>query len=326
MQPDPALVERFWGQLQKLTGGPPGKLGVAVSGGPDSLALLLLATAAFPGQVLAATVDHGLRRESAGEAAHVAAICADLRIGHATLTISWPKPPGGNIQARARQRRYQELAAWALDNALPFIATAHHVNDQAETVLMRLARGSGVAGLAGTRRLTTLTCRPAADRTVAIIRPLLDWSRDELAGIVAAAGLASLDDPSNADERYDRTRIRALLGDNPWIAPERLAHAAAHLADAEEALNWAARDLFPARLARQQDGSVTLNVIDLPRELQRRLLQGGLGFFEGCDDLPGPKLARLLDELRDGRPATLATVKATPGPPWRLERSPARRT
>lgn len=323
---DPALVVRFKVDLQKLTGGRPEALGVAVSGGPDSLALLLLAAAAYPGRVHAATVDHGLREESAEEAAQVARICERLDVPHATLKLEWPDPPGGNIQARARDARYHELAGWGLDRSIPFIATGHHVNDQAETVLMRLARGSGVSGLAGARRTKILSLDTKSGASVHLIRPLLDWRREELAQVVADAEVAAIDDPSNADDRYDRTRIRALLAGNSWLESERLADSAGHLADAEEAIAWAVAQLTPKRLFLHEDGSVTLDPTDLPRELQRRLLLDAFTYFTGCNDPSGPKLARLLDELRAGRAGTLAEVKVTPGPKWHLDWAPPRRT
>ncbi len=325
MQPDPALIARFQADLLKLTGRAPARLGVAVSGGPDSLALLLLAAAAVP-EVEAATVDHRLRPEGAAEAAMVAAVCRDLGVAHVTLPIDWPEPPGGNVQARARERRYEALSGWAIDRDIPVLATAHHVNDQAETVLMRLLRGAGVSGLAGTRRYAPLPSQPGTGRSVRLVRPLLDWRREELAGIVAAAGLNAVDDPANADERYDRTNIRALLREKPWIVPERLAASAAHLLDAEEALEWMTRELSATRVGRQSDGSVSLDAAGLPRELQRRLLIEAFAVLEAHDDLPGPKLARLLDGLRTGAGGTLNGVHVTPGALWTLRPEPPRRT
>src|SRR5262245_16934078 len=128
-------VVRFRADLQDLAGAEAGKLGIAVSGGPDSLALLLLAEAAFPGRVQAATVDHGLRTESADEAAFVAALCRQRDIPHATLRPETPIE--GNIQSAARRARYALLEAWRSEQRLDWILTAHHADDQAETLLMR---------------------------------------------------------------------------------------------------------------------------------------------------------------------------------------------
>jgi tRNA(Ile)-lysidine synthase len=317
-------VDRFRADLEKLTGGPPPKLGVAVSGGPDSLALLLLAAAAYPGRVEAATVDHGLRAEGAEEARQVAQICLGLLIPHIVLALSWPEPPTNNFQAQAREGRYRLLGAWALERDLTFVATGHHVNDQAETILMRLARGSGVSGLAGARRVTPISSGEEAEAPIRLIRPLLDRSREELGLIVSSAGLTPANDPANWDERFDRTRVRALLAKNPWLSPERLADAAAHLIEAEDALRWAASGLKSERICRRPDGSISLDPSELPREFQRRLLLEAFSHFTDCEP-PGPKLNRLLDSLREGRGGTLAEVRVLSGPTWRLDRAPPRR-
>src|ERR1700712_1015430 len=149
---------RFRADLEALTGGTPERLGLAVSGGPDSLALLLLAHAAYPGQVHAATVDHGLRPEGAAEAAFVAGICGALDIRHATLRAEMRET--SNIQAAARARRYALLKAWIGEIGALFLATAHHLDDQAETLVMRLSRGSGLSGLSGIRAVNPPLVRP----------------------------------------------------------------------------------------------------------------------------------------------------------------------
>ncbi len=125
------------------------RFGIAVSGGPDSMALLDLAVQAWPGRVAAATLDHGLRAESAAEAAMVARWCAQRRVPHATLAPE--TAVSGNIQDWARRQRYAQLEAWRAGAGLDWILTAHHADDQLETLLMRLNRGSGVGGLAGVR-------------------------------------------------------------------------------------------------------------------------------------------------------------------------------
>jgi tRNA(Ile)-lysidine synthase len=287
--------------------------------------LLLLAAAAYPGQVEAATVDHCLRAESKREAGLVASACHSLGVPHTILPLEWPDPPGSNIQARAREGRYHVLGSWALDRRIPFLATGHHLDDQAETVLMRLARGSGVSGLAGTRPIKLLSFRADADEAVYLIRPLLCWSRDELGQLVARTHLSPTQDPSNSDERFDRTRVRALLAANPDLSPRRLAETASHLAEAEEALEWTASGLAGERLDYRQDGSVVLSVADLPRELQRRLLLDGFSYFAPCDPPAGPKLSRLLDALRGGRGGTLAGVRVRAGEQWHLQWAPPRR-
>ncbi len=316
MKADPALVARFKVDLIRLIGRSPDRLGVAVSGGPDSLALLLLAAAAYPGRVEAATVDHQLRPQSSAEAAFVAGICATLGVPHETLAPGWELAPESNVPARSRAARYAALEGWAGRSGVYWVATAHHVDDQAETLLMRLGRGSGIAGLAGIR-----------ETNGHVVRPLLGWRKAELVGIVAAAGLEPVQDPTNDSEALDRTHARRLLAGALWLDAGRLASAAANLADAEEALAWAATRVWEAR-AREGDAgaSVTIDPRDLPRELQRRLLLQALAHFTDETAIPGPKLMTLLDALLAGRTSTLAGVKIEAGDKWRLSLAPPRRT
>ena len=315
--PSAEHISRFRADWEALAGDVPEALGIAVSGGPDSLALLLLASAAFPSRIRAATVDHGLRPESATEAAFVAEVCARLAVPHDLLALDWPDPPGANLQARAREARYAALASWAKGKGVRHIATAHHLDDQAETLLMRLARGAGPGGLAGVRAATELA-------GVTLLRPLLGWRKAELTSIVRQAGLSPVDDPSNRDERFDRTAARALISETHWLAPDRIAGAAANLAEADDALRWATECLWAERAARDGE-AILINASGLPRELQRRLLQKALSHFTDAAGLPGPKLARLLDALRADRSGTLAGVRAMPGERWRLAAAPPRR-
>jgi len=309
--------ERFAASLDALA--PAGRLGIAVSGGPDSLALLLLANAARPDGIAAATVDHGLRAEAAAEAAMVAALCDRLSIPHDTLCVTVTDDPAGP-QAAARHARYTALTAWAQRNALPFLATAHHADDQAETVLMRLARGAGLAGLSGIRER-----RPLADASATLlIRPLLDWTKAELEAIVAEAGLTPARDPSNSDERYDRTRARALLAGG-WPDATRVAASAHHLAEAEAALSWTAARLAEERLSLADDAA-TIDGCDLPRELRRRLLLIAFAALAPELEYRGDSVDRLLHALDQGRVATLAGFRCDPGPPWRVSRAAARRS
>jgi tRNA(Ile)-lysidine synthase len=321
---DPAAVGRFRAATTALTGAALARLGVAVSGGPDSLALLLLAAAAYPGAVEAATVDHRLRPESDREAADVGSVCERLGVRHTTLTLDWPSPPGGNLQARARASRYHLLGKWALERGLLFLATAHHADDQAETILLRLARGSGLSGLAGARRRALLVTDE--DKQVFLLRPLLEWRRAELARIVEEAGLTAVDDPSNHDERFDRTHARALLRGGPaWLDPLRLTAAAGHLAEADDALAWSTRVLLAGRATIHDNGEISLDVNDLPPELQRRLLVDTLARFVGSQPIPGPKVVRALALLRAGRRCTLAGTFLTGGERWRIGWAPPRR-
>lgn len=203
---------------------------MAVSGGPDSLALMLLAHACLGESVAVATVDHGLRADSAAEAATVHALCNTLGMAHDTLSVRL-RP--GNVQERARQARYDALGEWAHGRGLVAVLTAHHADDQAETFLMRLNRGSGVHGLASIR-----TASRVGLSEVMAVRPLLDWRKAELEAIVAQAGLVAARDPSNDDVRFDRTRTRAALADADWLDPLAIARSAHHLAEAARTIDW----------------------------------------------------------------------------------------
>lgn len=302
---------RFRADLAALTGEDDAlRLGVAVSGGPDSLALLLLAHAALPGRIAAATVDHGLRPEAAAEAAFVAAICADLGVPHRTLAVSVANE-GDGLQAAARAARYAALEDWRIGEDLALIATAHHADDQAETLLMRANRGAGVGGLAGIR-----------PRNGAIVRPLLGWRRAELAEIVRAAGITPIDDPSNRDARFDRARIRALLADAPEIDVPGLATAAARLADAADALDWAADRLWAERVT-VAGREIRIDPAGLPAELVHRIVRRALTVLG--DTGRADRIAPLIARLRKGEPASIGAILARPGAIWTFGDAPPRR-
>ncbi|MEA3004456.1 MAG: tRNA(Ile)-lysidine synthase [Sphingomonadales bacterium] len=316
MPPDlpPDLVERFRADLRVLAPGGE-KLAIAVSGGPDSLALLLLAAAAFPGRAAAATVDHGLRPEAAGEAALVARICAGLGVPHRTLRVTLA--PGGSVQARARQARYAALGTWMAEEGLALLLTGHHADDQAETLLMRLVRGSGLAGLAGIRARARIG-------GLDVCRPLLGWRRSALGGIVRAAGLRPVDDPSNADEAHDRVRMRRRLAEAPWLDAAALARSAAALAEAEEALDWTAARLAAERVTRQ-GGTWLLDPADLPDELLRRLVLFCLRGLDPGASPRGEQVTCLVETLAAGGKASLGRLLCSGGPSYRFEPAPARR-
>ncbi|MEO5612180.1 MAG: tRNA lysidine(34) synthetase TilS [Sphingomicrobium sp.] len=314
--PDPELVKRFAANLDALVE-PGATVGVAVSGGPDSLALLLLTAAARPNQIEAATVDHGLRPESRAEAAMVADQCHRIGVRHAILTVAWPTPPHSSLQARAREARYEMLGEWALASRLAVVATAHHADDQAETLLMRLARGAGIGGLGSVRARRPLV--PG----VQLVRPLLGWRKEELAALVAGAGIEPVDDPSNRDPRHDRVRMREWLKRADWADPQRLAASASWLNEADEALDWALAQLTERRIER--DGaSLIIDPSEMPRELQRRLLLAAFAEM-GTTHPRGPDLARALDTLRKGGKTTLAGLMLEGGAAWRLRPAPPRR-
>ena len=318
--PAPAQVDRFRRDLEALTGHVPGRLAVAVSGGPDSLALLLLAAAAYPGAIEVATVDHGLRPQSADEARFVAGICERLGARHATLAAR-VDTARASLQRSAREARYAALAGWLAESGTLWLATAHHGDDQAETVMMRLARGSGVAGLAGIRARAPL---PASGSSARLVRPLLGWRRAELAAIVAAAGLTPVDDPSNRDDRFDRARLRRRLAQSDWIDAEPLARSAAALAEADAALDWIVDRLWSERVT-EADAGFTLDPAGLPSELERRLLLRILKRLAPAAVPRGDEVQRLAESLAIGATATLCEVKGSGGALWHFEPAPPRR-
>ncbi|MEO1489139.1 MAG: tRNA lysidine(34) synthetase TilS, partial [Pseudomonadota bacterium] len=197
----PDLVQRFADEVDLLwpeedregSDGSALSLGLAVSGGPDSLAMLLLAHLALPGAIAVASVDHGLRAQAAEEVALVERVCAALDVPFTALSV---KVARGNLQARAREARYEALAAWARADGLGALATAHHADDQAETLLMRLARGSGLSGLAGVRAASLFEPQTGGE-PIPLIRPLLSWRKAELEALVEACGVTAASDPSN---------------------------------------------------------------------------------------------------------------------------------
>lgn len=290
------------------------RLGLAVSGGPDSLALLLLAQAAIPGRVEAATVDHGLRPESAAEAAEVARICADLGVPHAALAV---EVAPGNIQAEARTARYAALADWAGQRGLAALATGHQADDQAETLLMRLNRASGVAGLAGTRERGTVSGGP-----LPLLRPVLGWRRAELGDVVRGAGLVAAEDPSNANDRFDRVRIRKALVDADWLDVAAIAQSAAHIAEADAALNWMAALEWRSCVKKEPMGLKYRP--QAPRAVVLRVLARIVRELDG-EEARGGAIARLLESLISGRPASIGNLVARPNAGgWSFAKAPVR--
>lgn len=297
-----------------LIGETPRRLAVAVSGGPDSLALLLLAHAAFDAKIVVLTVDHGLRRGSADEAAMVARVCSARGIAHATLVWQGVKPTA-NIQAAARDARYALMADYCVAHGIMWLATAHHADDQAETLLLRLARGSGMGGLSGIR------ARRALGSGVTLLRPLLGARRATLHALVDAAGLDPVDDPANRSPAYDRTVARALLAANAWLDASRLAAVARHLAEAEAALAWAADLAWDSRVEATAE-EVRVDGAGLPGELRRRLVVRALTQFGAAPR--GPGIERLIARLAGGSSATLAGIQARGGDKWTFRRAHSR--
>ena len=280
------------------------RLAAAVSGGADSMALCLLANewaSARGGSVLAFTVDHGLRPESAAEAAQVADWLASRCIAHETLT--WrPRQVARGGQASARQLRYQLLEDACRRRGIVHLLLGHTVDDQAETVLLRLAKGSGTDGLAGMAPLRETPW-------VRLLRPLLCMPKARLTATCRAAGQPWVDDPSNTDRRFARGRLRgvkaALAAEG--LTPERLADTARRVGRSRAALEETKADLLASVATFYPEGYATVDQVDLlaaPEELARRALAALLATLGGAGYPPRlPQLDLLLAELRRGRVA-----------------------
>lgn len=289
--------------------------GVAVSGGPDSMAMLWLMTALLPGQVWAATVDHGLRPASADEARMVAGYCLREHIPHAILHPA--APIRGSIQAAARTERYRLLEQWREANAIDFIVTAHHADDQLETIIMRLNRSSGVSGLAAIRA-----------RNGAVLRPLLSWRREELTGLALEKDLPFVDDPSNSDDRFDRARLRRALKAQPLLDPISATRSAAWLAEADDALDWATRQAI-ADWPDADDDAVVRDA-GYPPEIFRRILAQRLRANDPALIVRGTSLDGVIAAMRAGKRAMVGAllidaVKSSGDTLWRISAAPRRK-
>lgn len=211
---------------------------LGVSGGPDSTALLILARAWRYGLLegpsfLVATVDHGLRPESAAEAVAVGRLCERLGLAHVVLPWRGPKPRSG-IQEAARNERHALLRAFAREKGVDALALAHTLDDQAETVLFRLCRGSGIGGLAAMRAVSERS-------GLAVLRPFLNVPKARLVATLDASGTPYVRDPSNTDPKYARPRLRSLAPvlEGEGLDAARLALLARRAARADAALELA---------------------------------------------------------------------------------------
>jgi tRNA(Ile)-lysidine synthase len=295
---------------------------LAVSGGPDSTALMVLAarwraSLSSGPKLIAITIDHGLRPESEREARAVKRLAAALGVRHRCLRWTGTKPASG-LQEAARSVRYRLLAAAARASGARHVLTAHTLDDQAETVLIRMARGSGLAGLAAMQRETQL---PGTAQELNLVRPLLGVKKARLIATLTGVGISFVDDPSNRDPRFARTRLRALM---PMLAAEGLdaqglARLAQRIRRADAALEVAV-DVAAVTLG-SWDGSraVTFDAPGfgrLPAEVALRLL--GRAITAVGDE--GPVELGKLEALHEA----LGEALGNPGPArrtWRLRRT-----
>jgi tRNA(Ile)-lysidine synthase len=270
---------------------------LAVSGGPDSLALMVLAarwrrSLKRGPELIAVTIDHGLREASAREARDVKKRATELGLPHRTLNWRGDKPAAG-VPAAARAARYALLAKAARRSGATHIFTAHTRDDQAETVLMRLARGSGISGLAA-------MARQSERDGLRLARPLLDIAKSRLIATLARAKIDFAVDPTNSDPRFMRPRLRALMAAfaDEGCDSRNLARLAARLRRANEALeilvDSAERSLTPERGG---EGWDAVGFAALPAEIRVRLLLRSIDRFghEGPAELG--KVETLLGDL-----------------------------
>lgn len=279
---------------------------VGVSGGGDSVALVLLLrhwVAEQGGSLLALTVDHGLRPESADEAAAVGRAMARLGVPHRILRWDGAKP-SARLQAAARTARHRLLGAACAEAGILHLALAHHRDDQAETVLLRLARGSGIDGLAGMAPVR-------GDGAVRVIRPLLNFPHDRLLATCRAEGVDWIEDPSNHNPRFARARLRAareLLG-GEGLNGERLGEVARRAGRARAALEQVTAALLAETATVHPEGWITLAPAPLlaaPSEIALRALGRALAVVGGpAHPVRDESLERLLGMLATGQGGTL---------------------
>jgi tRNA(Ile)-lysidine synthase len=280
---------------------PAPRLAVAVSGGADSLALTVLAQGwaeTAGGQLMALTVDHRLRPDSAAEAAQVGQWLTARGISHRVLRRDEPFLTGG-IQAAARAARYRLLEGWCADHGVLHLLVAHHREDQAETLLLRLARGSGLDGLAG-------MSATAERRQCRVLRPLLHVPRDRLAATLRATSQPWIEDPSNLDPAYGRVRMRRALPvfAEAGFGTARLAATAARLGRARQAIEASVATLLASAALIHPAGFIRLDpaaLLGAPEELALRALAAVLASTGGTAYPPRlERLERLHRELAGG--------------------------
>lgn len=275
------------------------RLTVAVSGGSDSLALAIL-LARWCGRnrvsLSALTVDHGLRPDSVGEARRVGEWMAAYGIDHHVLRWQGDKPASG-VQEAARYARYDMMSRWCRDNGVHKLCLAHQAEDQAETFLMRAARGSGIDGLA--------CMRPVSRRAgICLIRPLLGVSRSQLRGVLTAADQDWINDPSNSNEIYLRTRLGRLVTglQNSGLPVQRIVALAAGFGELRDGFDAIIDEILRMGVTLHCEGYATVNarlLVQMHEEVGRRLLIHLVRLIGGKPYAPRrDRVDRAVDRLR----------------------------
>ena len=246
-------------------------IAVAVSGGPDSMALCrLLSDWASGGglEVHALTVDHNLRAESAAEALQVSGWLDGLpHVCHEVL--KWECPPNTAVQEEARRARYGLMSEYCKAHDIRYLFLAHHGDDQAETVLFRLAKGSGLDGLSGMQSMQVY------DDNLTLVRPLLEKTKDDLIGFCELESVSYIDDPSNESDRFARVRLRKSreILEGEGLSSKRLNVTAKRLLRARKALESMTEDVFRCGVVSSNDGRIIFNsnvLLEQPEEIVLR--------------------------------------------------------
>ncbi|GGE39173.1 tRNA(Ile)-lysidine synthase [Agaricicola taiwanensis] len=296
---------------------------VALSGGADSVALLwLLWRWGGAGRLIAATVDHGLREGSHDEAVRAGAFAASLDVPHAILSWRGNKPETG-IEAEARAARYALLEQHMAVEGAGWLVTAHTLDDQAETVLLRLAAGSGPSGLRGMRRLVKRS------NGIMHLRPLLQVPKSRLVKVIQERGIPWSEDPMNADPAFARARLRRSMDvlAREGLTNKRLAILAQRMGRMDEAVE-AAVDQAWARHVSGTGGDfrIAAEAFGLPEEITLRLLRRALASNEDILSLRLDRLEALAGALRDAFHEGASLVKTLAGMRVALTRNELRIT
>jgi tRNA(Ile)-lysidine synthase len=325
-----------------------GPCALAVSGGSDSTALMVLFAdwlrqrGRSIGSCTVLTVDHGLRASSADEARAVAATAVELGYRHATLAWEGTKPRAG-IQAAARSARYRLMGGYMRAHGIGLLLTAHTRDDQAETLLMRLARGSGLDGLAAMVTLSPLSERGPGGTTARgarwVGRPFLDVPKACLRATLEERGVRWMEDPSNIAPEFERARLRAARGhlDALGLTPDMLALSAARLARARRTIEGMVDDLCDPDAGAVRADPCGVILIDrallreVGEEVALRVLERAVAAAGGSGEhVPLAKLESVLAGVRAPRTAaparwTLARALVTAeASSVRVEREPGR--
>ena len=312
---------------------------LAVSGGPDSTALMVMAaqwrnSLEIKPKLVAVTVDHGLRKESKAEAAAVARLARKLDIEHRTSRWTGRKPKTG-LQEAARLTRYRLLGSAARKAGGTHILTAHTLDDQSETVLIRMSRGSGLSGLGAMQRISAVP----QDEELFVVRPFLEIPKARLIATLHAAGISYADDPSNRDPRFTRARLRGLMHllAEEGLDARQLARLARRLKRAdvaiENAVERAVTELFVELPAAPAIAIESRSFADLPAEVALRLLGRAMARVGDEGPVELGKLEALktaLDEAQNGpenrfRRTLAGAIVTLKNPQILVERAPRRR-